>query len=118
MKRSRVILLTVMIILAVSLTVWLMVSRFFAGPGPYEFNAENKNGEVPLTVTFRYDISEMRADQLMIDFDYIHPTMEGEHFLTNKNRPFLNHTYQVPGVYHPKLIWQNTPVDSAVVVAG
>lgn len=116
-RRSGTILIIVIVMLAMILFLCFMLRRYQVGPGPYEFSADNRNGDVPLTVTFRYDVSEMHSDQLMIDFDYVHPSQGGEFFLSDKGQTFLNHTYQIPGVYRPKLIWQNVPVDSEIIIA-
>ncbi len=114
--RFRRFLVPVLIILATGPIAWFVVNRYLSGPGPFEFGAMSRNGEVPLTVTFQFDISKMRSGQVMIDFDYVHPSLGSEYFLTDRSRTFLNHTYQIPGVYRPKLYWKNTPVDSVVVV--
>ncbi len=81
------------------------------------FSLEHATGTIPHTVTFRYDISKVRSKQIMIDFDFIHPNLGGDFILMDKNRTLLNHTYQIPGLYHPRLVINNQPVDSGLVVA-
>lgn len=81
------------------------------------FTVENPVGIIPHTVSFVYDISKVRSNQIFIDFDFVHPELGGDFILIDKQRTLLNHTYQVPGVFHPKLVINNQPIDSVQVVA-
>ncbi len=86
-------------------------------PAKAEFRIENPEGPVPHTVTFFYDVSNVRPGHGMIDYGFVHPYLGGEYVLVNKNEKVLNYTYQIPGVYRPELIIDNMVVDSGLVVA-
>jgi hypothetical protein len=81
------------------------------------FSIEHPNGTIPHTVSFTYDISKVRSTQVFIDFGFVHPELGGDFILMDRQRNFLNHTYQVPGVFHPQLVINNQPVEKGTVVA-
>ncbi|MEX0980578.1 MAG: hypothetical protein WD577_07845 [Bacteroidales bacterium] len=79
------------------------------------FNVINREGYIPHTVTFELDISSVRSKQVFVDFDFMHP-VDGEYLLVDPEQKLINHTYQVPNIYYPKLLVENKVVATDIVV--
>jgi hypothetical protein len=79
------------------------------------FKVMNREGIVPHTVSFELDISRFGARQVFVDFDFVHP-QDGGLFLVEPEQKLLNHTYQVPNIYYPKLMLDNKVIASEMVV--
>lgn len=63
------------------------------------FYSNDSIGESPLNVTFIYNISKIKTNNIYIDYDY----QKGKYLLSKDNNK-LNHSYKYSGIYNPKII--------------
>lgn len=81
------------------------------------FFIENTSGYVPHTVTFHYHVPQRKVGNAYINYDFTHPHLGGEYYLTEKGENHINYTYQIPGVFFPELhVGKNTYHSGPVVV--
>ncbi len=81
----------------------------------FDFRVENKEGKAPHTITYHYDVSNIKQT-VKIDYGFRHPDYLKDWKKVDKNRHVLNYTYQVPGYYCTKLLIDDIPVDSADIL--
>ncbi len=103
-------------VLVIAATVVILVLAGNRKIPPFSFTIKNAEDSLPHTVRFTYDVTGIRSDQAFIEFDFTHPILGNEFILADNKNSFVNHTYQVPGVYHPRLMLGNMALDSLVVV--
>jgi len=63
------------------------------------FNAENLSGVTPHTVSFHYDISDLKDREVYIDFDHKEAEDKSPGELLDKSRRLINHCYESPGFF-------------------
>lgn len=105
--------------LALILVVISIYFGFIKKIGKYRnhsFYIENPAGEVPHTVTFHFDVSKIKAKEILIDYDFTHPYLGGEFIISDRFDSIVNYTYQIPGVYHPRLKVNGQIIDSSTVI--
>jgi hypothetical protein len=105
---------SVILILIIVTAIALFIFKF-RDPAT-TFNVINREGYVPHTVTFELDISKVRSRQVFIDFDFVHPQQDGEYLLVDPDPKLINHTYQVPNIYYPKLMVDNKVIATEMIV--
>jgi hypothetical protein len=103
------VILIIIIVTAIALFIFK-----FRNP-PATFNVINREGYVPHTVTFELDISRVRSRQVFVDFDFVHP-IDGGYLLLDPEQKLINHTYQVPNIYYPKLLVDNKVIATEMAV--
>jgi hypothetical protein len=109
------IYLTSIILLVIAIVTAITIFIFnFRNPAA-TFNVLNREGFVPHTVTFELDISNVRSRQVFVDFDFVHP-LDGEYLLVDQRHKLINHTYQVPNIYYPKLMVDNKVIATEMIV--
>lgn len=113
-KRSKRVYIT-LILLACLIVLVTLIALNSRAPD-FSFNVTNKTGVIPHTVVFEYDISKVRSNKVFIDFDYENPVLSDNMVQLDKHSKLLNHTYQIPGRYSPKLIIRNRVVDFDLLV--
>lgn len=88
------------------LTVIFGVQKLIKPTDTYSimFKAGKRIGYAPHTVRFEYDIEKLPFDSIFIDHSYEHHNYGYQIFGLDKNRKFINHCYQIPGVYLVRLI--------------
>jgi hypothetical protein len=101
----------IIIIFAIAIAFFIFKYRYPA----VSFNVINREGKVPHTVTFELDISKVRSRQVFVDFDFVHP-QDGGFLLVSPEQRLINHTYQVPNLYYPKLMLANKVIATEMVV--
>ena len=97
--------------------IFLVIRLILSNSSEFQFIVEDSIGFVPHTVTIRYDVSQLQPDRTFIDYDFNHPVLgyQSQKIESDSNQVFF--TYQIPGVYRPKLKHKNEFVDSSLVVA-
>lgn len=96
----------------------VVIVRSGSGISKSSFEVIGREGVIPHTVTFEYDISRVKSNNVSIDFDFVHPDLGSSFMLDDHKATLLNHTYQIPGIYYPKLIINDKVVDTKTVVVG
>jgi hypothetical protein len=104
-------IISIVIVIVTAITVFVF---YFRNPAA-TFNVINREGYVPHTVTFELDVSKARSRKVFIDFDFVHP-LDGEYLLVGQGNKLINHTYQVPNIYNPKLMVDNKVIATEMIV--
>ena len=114
LRRTRVLVYSLLVFIVCGAAFVIIKNN--SGISNSSFSVNSREGIVPHTVTFEYDISKVKSDQVYIDFDFVHPDQGGEYILMDHEASLLNHTYQIPGVYYPNLVINNEVVATEMVV--
>jgi PKD repeat protein len=109
-----VIFLALVVTGGILFTIYKINSRKFP---EFTFNVRNAVGTVPNTVTFNFDVSNLRPVVPVIDFGFTHPYLSREYLIVDRDTGSLNHAYQIPGIYKASLKYRNITADSAIIVA-
>ncbi len=106
--RKKYLLYSVGIVLLL-LTLFFGIQNLIKPGDTYsiQFKAGKHTGYAPLTVRFKYNIENLAFDSIYIDHSYEHHNYGYQIFGLDKNRKFINHCYQIPDVYHVRLIANN-----------
>jgi hypothetical protein len=112
-SKKGIYLLTFILIVIIATVIALFIFRYRHPIA--SFNVINRAGKAPHTVTFEMDISRVRSRQVYVDFDFVHP-QDGGVLLVDPEQKLINHTYQVPNIYYPKLMLAGKVIASEMVV--
>ncbi len=67
---------------------------------PVTLFAEKTIGLTPFTVSFHYDISHVKGDEIYIDFDINEAESNSPGEILDKKRNLINHCFESPGFYN------------------
>ncbi|NMH89831.1 hypothetical protein [Flavivirga algicola] len=81
------------------------------------FDVINSVGNVPFTVSAKYNLSNFKSDSLSIDFDFSHPIRGKQIVNIDKTRFIHNFTYQIPGYYSINLLDKEHILSSKKILA-
>ena len=70
-----------------------------------------------MLITIPRKQQKMLLGDAYIRYDFVHPHLGGEHYITDGGDKKINYTYQIPGVYFPKLhVGKNVYEGESVIV--
>ncbi len=81
------------------------------------FDVINSVGNVPFTVSAKYNLSNFKSNNLNIDFDFSHPIRGKQIVNIDKDRFTHNFTYQIPGYYSINLLDEEQILSSKKILA-
>lgn len=114
-KRSKIGLISVVVLIAtLFLTQWSGAITAFDKKdqkSSFNFTINDTIASVPHTVSVKYNIKNLQADSVYLDFDFEHPVTGPEIKKLDQKRSLYNYTYQIPGYYHIKLNNQGQSLD-------
>ena len=111
-KATRLIILVFLIA-----STTYIISRLMLSNSPdFEFSVENPIGLVPHTVTFNYDVSRFYPGSTAINSGSTHPFLDRQNHIVDRSSGQVFYTYQIPGIYRPKLKHKNVFLDSLLVI--
>jgi hypothetical protein len=79
------------------------------------FYAENLSGVTPHTVSFHYDISDLKSREVYIDFDQKEAEDNSPGELLDKNRSLINHCFESPGFFNVAISSRGTVLASVKI---
>lgn len=97
----------------VAFIIWLIVPFFKTQQLPsFRFEYAQKQGCAPLTAAFHYEVSQLMDDSVWIDF--------GDHTRLElpRDKNLVNHYYQYPDLFIPKLYYGQKEIGQAKVYVG
>jgi hypothetical protein len=107
------------IIISLALVVLILIAGagifFKSDDQPVLFSAENLSGITPYTVSFHYDISKIKGNNVYIDFDQHETDDPLSKEKLDKNLHLINHCFESPGFYNVRL-WVNGQIKSTIKV--
>jgi len=115
--RKRNIPILLLLTLIISVTIVLLIKQRTDRNKAIRLHVINTEGAVPHTVTFKVNTEDFKTGSLILNYNSIHPYLGGEYIITDQKDSVINYTYQVPGVFRPKLFSGQHLIDSATIVA-
>ena len=103
---------TLLAIVVIILVIFGLINR----SNKIQFKCLNPVGPVPHTVTFIYKIPQLKLGGVSLNYGFAHPVLETTETTLAKSDSVYKHTYQIPGVFYPKIISGKRTIDSTLVV--
>jgi hypothetical protein len=106
-------------LILVFLAIVLLISSLFIIPGTKSksviFYAENVTGMTPLTVSFHYNITNIKSKDVYIDFGKSEAEEKSAGELLDKQRTLINHCFECPGFFNVRILSNEKVLGSAKI---
>ncbi len=111
--RYKAVIFGIAAILIICISSYFLFSSHNApSDAVINFHGDNIVGEVPLNVVFRYDISKVKADSVILDFGN-----EGKKMVLPKNQKIVTMSYLIPGLYKANVLADNRIIGQETIHA-
>lgn len=83
----------------------------------FQFDIKDSIGVTPFTIAINYDVSNIKADSIILDYNFINPMRGPRIVKLNELKHINNFTYQIPGYYSVSLKADNKIINTKKILA-